>query len=90
MTKKFHYTSRFNRKLREFSRASRLEIIEKLNSFLQNPEEPSFRLHQLGGHLKNHHSVSLGADVRVILRFLKADHSEILLYDIGSHEIYLN
>ncbi len=57
---------------------------------MQDSGEPSFRLHQLGGHLKNHYSISLESDVRVILRFLKADRSEILLYDIGSHEIYLN
>lgn len=90
MIKKFHYTSRFNRKLKEFPKASRLEIVEELNLFMQNPKEPSFRLHQLEGSLKNHYSISLGSDVRLILRFLKADRSEILFYDIGTHEIYLN
>lgn len=53
----------------------------------RDPQHPSLRLHALQGRLRGLHSVSISIKYRITLR-LEVRHNEILLVDIGGHEIY--
>jgi mRNA-degrading endonuclease YafQ of YafQ-DinJ toxin-antitoxin module len=51
------------------------------------PYEESLRLHKLRRPLARYHAISVNEDYRIILRILD-DKKEIILHDIGTHEIY--
>lgn len=55
----------------------------------EGPDEDSFRLHQLRRPLSKYHAISINDEYRIIVRILR-DKKEIILHDIGTHEIYQN
>ncbi len=66
----------------------RILAIQELALFRENPLDTSFNTHALSGKLSGLYSFSVLSDLRILFRFIKKDKSEVLLYDIGSHEIY--
>jgi len=53
----------------------------------RDPYHPSLRLHALKGRLTGLHSASISMKYRITLE-LEVREREILLVDIGGHEIY--
>ena len=65
-----------------------LERYRKILHILRiDPTHPSLRLHKLQGHLREYHSVSITLKYRIVLYFVIKDE-QIILIDIGGHEIY--
>ena len=88
MIKKFHYTSRFKQKLQSFSKEERHEIIEEMNAFADDPFALHLLTHPLRPPMTNKYSFSVLPDLLIIFGFLKPDKSEVIFYDIGTHDIY--
>lgn len=78
-------TAGFDRRARKFLNRHpdlRSRFIETLEKLRTDPFDPSLRLHQLGGKLKDLQAVSLSYSYRIILILQVTEH-EILLIDIG-------
>lgn len=88
MIKKFHYSPLFEKNLRRLERDTRLEVIEELDSFAENPNQPQFRIHPLKEKFGGWLSLTVASDLLIIFKFAGPDQSEVILYDIGAHEIY--
>jgi len=56
----------------------------KIESFKNNPFEPSLKTHKLSGKLKDYWSFSVEYDLRIIFYF--SDKEKVVLVDIGTHE----
>lgn len=54
-----------------------------------NPYHNSLRLHKLSGHLSDFYSISIDMRYRILLDFIIQDN-EIILLNIGTHDIYNN
>ena len=81
-------TSRFSRKFKILSKEEKLTAVEEIKFFKEDPFNPSLNTHYLKGKLAGFYSFSVLPDLRVMSRFSKSDQSEVILYDIGPHEIY--
>lgn len=54
--------------------------------FLNNPFDSRLKTHKLKGELQGYWSYSIDYHYRILFRFLSS--SEVIYYDIGTHEIY--
>jgi len=90
MIKKFYYSSQFEKNFSKLEKNLRTEAIEELNSFAENPEQTHYRIHPLRKKFSGWFSMTISPDLLIIFKFTKADHSEVLIHNIGTHEIYLN
>lgn len=88
MINKFYYSPKFERNLRNLNKETRLEVIDELQNFSLDPEQPHYRIHPLKRELSGWLSLTIAPNLLIIFRFTKTDHSEALLHDIGGHEIY--
>ena len=63
------------------------KIAQTLETFADNPYDPSLRTHKLSGKLKGLWAFVVTYDCRVVFQFL--DDQDALLIDIGKHdEVY--
>lgn len=88
MIKNIKVTSRFSRKFKLLPKEERLAAVEEIRYFKENPFSPSLNTHPLKEKLAGVYSFSVLPDLRVMFRFSKSDRSEVILYDIGPHDIY--
>lgn len=51
MIKKFHYSVKFERNLRNLDKETRLEVVEELHNFAQDPGQTHYRIHPLKSEL---------------------------------------
>ena len=58
---------------------------ERVKIFRGNPFHPSLDTHKLHGKLKDHWSFYIKGQYRIIFTF---DNSDVILLDIGPHDIY--
>jgi addiction module RelE/StbE family toxin len=64
-------------------------FIEKLNFLENDPFTPSLKTHSLSGNLKEHWSLSITYDYRLIFKFFEGNKDKVILIDIGTHdEVY--
>jgi len=75
--------SRNFKKLTKRNNELRQKIKEKIKLFEKNPRYPSLHLHKLIGKETESWSISIEADLRIVLQYVK---DGILLIDIGKHE----
>ncbi|HWO43129.1 MAG TPA: type II toxin-antitoxin system mRNA interferase toxin, RelE/StbE family [Candidatus Eisenbacteria bacterium] len=54
--------------------------------FRKDAFDPRLRTHKLKGELSSYWAYSVNREYRVLFRFLSP--SEVLYYDVGTHEIY--
>jgi mRNA-degrading endonuclease RelE of RelBE toxin-antitoxin system len=54
--------------------------------FRKDAFDPRLRTHKLRGELSSYWAYSVNREYRVLFRFLSP--SEVLYYDVGTHEIY--
>jgi mRNA-degrading endonuclease RelE of RelBE toxin-antitoxin system len=52
-----------------------------------DPYDPILRTHRLRRPLANYHAISVNHEYRIICRIYDAE-KEIILHDIGTHEVY--
>ncbi len=88
MIRGFNYSSRFKASFKKLDKQTRLEVTEELKNFAVDPLQPHYRVHRLGKGLAGWLSLTVGPDLLVIFKFTKPDHSEILIHNVGGHEIY--
>lgn len=88
MIKTVNYSPKFRDSLKRLNLTLRKEAIEELRSFVENPNQAYFNIHQLRKDKKDWLSMSIAPNLRVIFKFTKLDKSEVYFHDIGTHEIY--
>lgn len=81
-------THRFIMHFKSLDKNQRIQSIQELAVFRENPLDTSLNTHALSGNLSGLYSFSVLPDLRILFRFTKKDKTEVLLYDIGTHEIY--
>lgn len=62
------------------------QYIKTLKLLSLDPMHPALRLHKINS--KDCYSVSINMQYRILLTFKYLDNGEILLIDIGDHNIY--
>jgi mRNA-degrading endonuclease YafQ of YafQ-DinJ toxin-antitoxin module len=88
MIKSIKISSRFSRKFKFLSKEDRLAAVKEIRFFKEDPFSPSLNTHPLRGKFAGYYAFFVLPDLRIMFRFSKADKSEVILYDIGPHEIY--
>ena len=88
MIRGFNYSSRFRASFKKLGKDARLEVVEELKSFALDPSQPHYRVHKLKENLTGWLSLTIYPDLLIVFRFTRKDNSEILLHDVGTHEIY--
>lgn len=63
----------------------KIKFKEKLELLSENPFSNYLHTHKLSGRLKNLYAFTIEYDLRVIFKFI--DNQNILLVDIGSHDV---
>jgi len=82
---KVHFGSNFKKHVKKFP-TKKEKINTCINKFLVNPFNPSLKTHKLSGKLENIWSFSVDIHLRITFKFQSTQ--EILLTDIGTHEVY--
>jgi len=88
MIKNIKVSSRFSRKFKFLSKEEKLTAVEEIKFFKEDPFSPSLNTHTLRGKFAGFYSFSVLPDLRIMFRFSDLDRSEVILYDIGPHDIY--
>ncbi len=88
MIKNIKISSRFSRKFKILSKEEKLTAVEEIKFFKEDPFNPSLNTHALRGKFTGFYAFTVLPDLRIMFRFSKVDKSEVILYDIGPHEIY--
>ena len=63
-----------------------LRLPKHIQNLATDAFDPSLRTHKLKGELSAYWAYSINREYRVLFRFLGP--SEVLYYDVGTHEIY--
>lgn len=88
MIKTIKITSQFSGKFKLLPKEEKLAAVEEIKYFKENPFSPSLDTHPLKEKFAGFYSFSVLPNLRIMFRFSKSDQSEVILYDIGPHEIY--
>ena len=88
MIKAIKSSSLFKSKFNQLSKKNRLLVVEELKLFQEDPSNSSLNTHPLKEKLTGLYSFMVLPDLLVMFRFNKVDKSEVILLDIGPHEIY--
>jgi mRNA-degrading endonuclease YafQ of YafQ-DinJ toxin-antitoxin module len=88
MIKQIYTTQRFKKKLGYYSREERIGIQEDLLFFMEKPEDPTFKVHSLREKYAGYFSLCLQSNLRIMFKFKNSEMTQIILYDLGGHEIY--
>ena len=81
-----HSTPHFEEKFRKLPKEIQKIAPRKILIFEANPFHPGLDTHKLKGSLAMFWSFGINKQYRVLFRFLK--NSEVIYYDIGTHDIY--
>lgn len=84
--KKIYYTPTFKKNWQKIPNLIKKKAQKKEKIFRQDIFQPTLLTHKLSGKLKNYWSFSIDYHWRIVFRFLKKD--EVLLVDVGTHEVY--
>jgi len=81
-------TKGFEKAFKKLRRRSQEVFIERLGIFIENPDHPLLKVHELKGNLKNHYAFSVSGDLRAIFT-KQVDNKQIVIIftfiDIGTH-----
>lgn len=80
------FTSSFVRQMKRLPKALKLEAIEKLELFQEEPKNKQLKIHKLKGKLKDRWSFSVNYKTRIVFCFREESH--IILLAISDHDIY--
>ncbi len=79
-------TPSFLKQFKKLDIGLREEAIEKLEILKDTQNHISLKVHKLHGKLNGKWSFSVNYQIRIVFDYL--DASEIVLYAIGSHDVY--
>ena len=83
-------TKSYERKLKKFRKQYpnlKQNYLSVISLLCIDPYHSSLKLHRLNGKFQEYHSVSLNYQYRIMIDFIIKE-DEIILIDIGSHDIY--
>jgi mRNA-degrading endonuclease YafQ of YafQ-DinJ toxin-antitoxin module len=83
---KSHTTPHFEKQFNCLSKNFQKIAAKKLLLFEGNPFHPGLNTHKLKGELSSFWSFCINDNFRVLFRYLK--DSEVIYYDIDTHDIY--
>lgn len=83
---KIVYSRHFKKKLSKLNNKERVETIEKVNIFIQDPFTPSLKTHKLTGKLADYWLFSITFHNRIMFRFAGKETVEFI--DLETHDIY--
>ena len=81
-----YYTSRFQKSARSLPRSIQAAFLSKESLIRENIFHSSLATHKLHGKYKSYYALTITNQYRIMFEFLNP--KEILLIDIGTHEIY--
>lgn len=80
------YTPTFAKHYKKLPLVIRMKAEKKESVLRENPFSPVLKTHKLGGFLANYWSFSIDYQFRVVFRLVKP--RQIVLIDVGTHEVY--
>ena len=83
---KIHITSDFEKSFKKLPKPIKKITEEKDKKFRINAFAPNLKTHKLKGELNGFYSYSINHQYRILFRFL--ENSEVIYYDVGTHDIY--
>lgn len=83
---KINFSEGFIRIYSKFEKSLREEIKDKIKLLKDRANHRILKVHKLHGKFKNSYSFSVNYKIRIIFFFLSK--KEIVLLDIGDHEVY--
>jgi len=81
-----HITPDFEKAYLRLPKHLRSLAARKDQQFRHDAFDPRLRTHKLKGELASYWAYSVNREYRVLFRFLGS--SEVIYYDVGTHEIY--
>ena len=84
------WTARFTRAAKKFTKRHgelRTKFADILRDLESDPFQPHLKFHPLGGKLKGVQAISITDSYRITLT-VAISEKEIVLLDVGSHEVY--
>jgi len=83
---KIHITSDFKKSYNRLPANIQLLADKKNDWFIENPQDPRLKTHNLKGELVGFWAYSINYHYRIMFKFM--GNNEVLYIDIGTHEIY--
>ncbi len=80
------FRNSFIKRTKKFDRELLKKFLSKIELLKNVDNHSRLKVHKLHGRLAEYHSFSLDYNLRVVFRFESDD--EILLVDVGTHDIY--
>ncbi|MCX6808017.1 MAG: type II toxin-antitoxin system mRNA interferase toxin, RelE/StbE family [Patescibacteria group bacterium] len=80
------YTPPFLRQLKKLELGLQEEVIEKVEIFRQDPQNPALKTHKLHGRLKDRYSFSVNYKTRIVFSYLSSTQAVFLA--VGDCEVY--
>ena len=80
-----YYSSSFKKKIKKYL-SQRTKIEKAIQTFMDDPFDPSLKTHKLSGKLSQYWSFSIDYHLRILFEFI--DEKAIGFVDMGTHDIY--
>lgn len=80
---KIDYHRNFKKEFRKLNAKQQAQFAKRLALFIESPNHPLLRVHELAGVYKGNFSFSLTGDLRVHFIYLSAE--SVLLTRVGTH-----
>jgi addiction module RelE/StbE family toxin len=80
---KFITHKNFEKQFSKLPAKRKEKVIEAIDQFIENPNTPKLRRHELSGNWAGHFSLSAGGDLRIHYRIISSETGEFVA--VGSH-----
>lgn len=80
---KYKFHKKFKKEFNVLTLKHQEKFWKRLELFLENPNHPLLRYHELSGALLSHYSINITGDIRAIFIFL--DQNTVEFVHIGTH-----
>lgn len=77
------YLPKFKKQYKKLSSKQKLQFIDRVTVFTENPKDPALRLHPLKGSYSGYWSINVSGDLRAL--FYYKDNSIVIFALIGTH-----
>jgi len=83
---KIIYHPKFKKQYKKLPKHIKIFVKQKGKKFRDNPFDKSLKTHKLHGKLDGFYAFRIDYEYRIIFKFV--DEQTVLLYQIGTHQIY--
>jgi len=77
------FSSKFRKEYKSFPKNVQNQVLDRLELFSKNKNNPQLNNHKLQGEYSGFHSINISGDIRAIYEFL--DKNTVLFIKIGTH-----